>query len=200
MLARWDAWLGADWAASVAWASNFPLASLVGKYVYMSSIPQVVPTILALGLTGRIARMERFTLAAMLGALFAIAFWVAFPSFGPSTLQQLAPGVEEAMHPVVGNAYGADLIAFGSQPQPSLGAIETRGLIAFPSYHTVLALLVPLALWPMRWPAIAVNAAMIPAIVVHGGHFAVDLAAGAALAFAVWWLVCRLVPDDGGPA
>jgi hypothetical protein len=55
-----------------------------------------------------------------------------------------------------------------------------RGLIAFPSYHAVLALIV---MWYARylprlfWPLVATNVLVLVATPIHGGHHLVDVLA-----------------------
>ena len=45
----------------------------------------------------------------------------------------------------------------------------------------IMALMAIYYLWQvayLRWLALAVNLLMVPAILIHGGHYAVDLVAG----------------------
>lgn len=57
---------------------------------------------------------------------------------------------------------------------------DMGGVVAFPSFHTVLALLITQSLhgtrW--RWAAVLVSATIILAAMPMGGHYAVDLLAG----------------------
>jgi len=61
---------------------------------------------------------------------------------------------------------------------------DMGGVVAFPSFHTVLALLITQALAGTRWwlPATLWTAGIILAAIPMGGHYVIDLAAG----FAVW--------------
>ena len=61
---------------------------------------------------------------------------------------------------------------------------DLGGVVAFPSFHTVLALLITQALGDTRWrvPAIAWTAGIILSAIPMGGHYVVDLAAG----FVIW--------------
>lgn len=195
-LAAWDAALGFHWPDALVLAAEFPTLTLIGKYIYASSIMQVSIATLVLGIGGWTLGMERFVLSCMTGAVVVISFWIVFPSFGPTTLYAVPQHVLDVVQPIAGPEYGASLLKFAVQEQEGLAHIQTRGLIAFPSYHTVMAILVPLALWPvrwLRWPALGVNAAMMPFIIVHGGHYAIDLMAGAVVAVACWILAGRLV-------
>ena len=61
---------------------------------------------------------------------------------------------------------------------------ELRGIVGFPSYHTLQALVLMwyargLKAW--RWPAIVLNLAVLAAVPVHGGHHIVDAFGGAAV-------------------
>ena len=198
ILARWDATLGFHWPSALAFAAEYPTVTAIGKSIYNSTMFQVLLTTLALGFLGRTLHMERFVLSCMLGALITVGFWTVFPSFGPASLYDVPQDVLDAVMPVADPAYGRSLLEFAAAEQESLASIERRGLIAFPSFHTVLALLVPLALWSvpvLRWTAVMINTAMVPFIVIHGGHFVVDLFAGVVVALIAWFLAGRLAKE-----
>jgi membrane-associated phospholipid phosphatase len=74
---------------------------------------------------------------------------------------------------------------------PVLRLANLSGLVTFPSFHTVLALLATQALWDtrMRWAGVGWSAAVIVSTIPIGGHYVIDLAAG----FAVWALCASLV-------
>ena len=114
-LAAWDAAIGMHWPSAMALAAEYPLLSRIGGLIYASSIPQIMLTLFVLGLSGLRAQLERFVLAAMLGACAAIAFWIVFPSFGPSTLYDLPDEVVRAVDPIVGPRYGAELLQLGRE-------------------------------------------------------------------------------------
>ena len=59
------------------------------------------------------------------------------------------------------------------------------GLITFPSYHAAAAIVMARAFWnlkPLRWPMLALNVAMFFSAAPIGGHYFVDLIAGALIA------------------
>jgi membrane-associated phospholipid phosphatase len=77
-----------------------------------------------------------------------------------------------------------------------------EGLVTFPSFHTAGALMFIWALRTVpfvRWPAIALNIALIAATPIDGAHYFVDLVGGAAVAIATIavsdWL-CRYARAD----
>ncbi len=77
----------------------------------------------------------------------------------------------------------------------SIDFTAISGLIAFPSYHATAAIL--LTYFMRRIPVLfictaVINAAMIAAIPVVGGHYLIDVLAGIAVAAATIWIVERL--------
>ncbi len=66
-----------------------------------------------------------------------------------------------------------------------LSLLELGGVLTFPSFHAISAILYAWALWPLRWLRpfnLACNGAMLVATPVAGGHYFVDVIAGAAIA------------------
>ena len=62
---------------------------------------------------------------------------------------------------------------------------DLEGVIAFPSFHTVLAVLAAFALWPIpyvRWAGGLVCMLIVVATVMTGWHYVVDVAAGVGVA------------------
>jgi len=62
-----------------------------------------------------------------------------------------------------------------------------HGLVCAPSFHTVSAVLYIIAAWPirrLRWPLLALNAAMLLATPVEGTHYLTDMIVGALVAIA----------------
>jgi len=60
------------------------------------------------------------------------------------------------------------------------------GLICFPSFHTILAVLAGVALWSipyLRWAAAALAALIVVSTVTTGTHYVVDVVAGLGVAF-----------------
>ena len=60
-----------------------------------------------------------------------------------------------------------------------------EGIITFPSYHAALAIVLGWALWQvawLRWPGVVVNGLVVAATPIDGGHYFVDVFAGAVIA------------------
>ena len=76
---------------------------------------------------------------------------------------------------------------------------EIRGLIAFPSYHAVLAFTAMYAARTVRFLGpifFIINLLIIPGIFIHGSHHLVDLFAGFAMFAFGTWLAVKAVNRD----
>jgi hypothetical protein len=206
-LMRVDAILGYDWAVYVAWMAQHGWLMPVLGAIYISSLPQLIVVTVILGFSRRREQLHRFMLTGIFGALTAIAIWGIAPSSGPSAVVTVAEAVAANASLVVTPAYGAELNRLFAEGVILLSPRDTLGLIAFPSFHTVMALM---SVWfiPRRaalfLPFLTVNILMMPAILLHGGHHLVDLFAGIILfAFALVAsnrVAARLEAMERGPS
>src|SRR3546814_4330604 len=83
----------------------------------------------------------------------------------------------------------------------TLGSESLTGIITFPSFHAAAAVLLGwgfASFGRLGWPLVALNALMFVSAIVGGGHYLVDLIAGAAVALIGLWLAARLIdrPKD----
>ncbi|HTT97686.1 MAG TPA: phosphatase PAP2 family protein [Rhizomicrobium sp.] len=196
ILAAADRALGFSWPALMGFISNYPTANLLLKLAYVSVMPQTVVLIFALGFGGKIAELYRFSLALTLGALVTLAVWTIAPSFGAFSVYTLPDAVAGKLGLVLGFDYGHVLVKMLRDGPGFISPKELRGIVGFPSYHTLQALVL---MWyarslPMlRWPAIALNVAVLAAIPIHGGHHLVDAFGGTAVTLLSIWLAARIV-------
>lgn len=202
-LMQLDQVFGYSWPDLVAWTARRPTIGLGLHVVYMSSLAQLLVAIFALGFTGRIQALHHFLMTGVIGALLAIVIWFFAPSIGPSAFHRLPKEVLDAMPLAVDSYYGAELSRLLREGTNYLTPKNVLGLIAFPSFHMVMACMSVCFLARVRFlflPALVLNAAMMPAILVHGGHHLVDLIGGAAtfaIAYALAARVLREVTEDG---
>ena len=88
-----------------------------------------------------------------------------------------------------------------------LDITQLVGIVTFPSFHTCAAVLYLWAFWPVRWMrplSLASNGMLLIATPIGGGHYFIDIIAGAAIAVlaiaAAKWLAARLTRDAGAAA
>ena len=196
-LAAIDEALGLDWWAYVTAVKTTPFLAPALTLAYESSLPQIVVAILALALTGRLDRLERFVLAFMIAAIATVAMWSVFPNFGAYAIHFARPDVPNPPFPL---ALGPDnaraLLALHGGDYPALIRFgEMIGLVGCPSFHAVMAVLTAWALRdvPLIGPvALVVNALVLAAVPADGGHHFVDAGVGTLLALAAVAAVRRV--------
>ncbi|KRB53036.1 hypothetical protein ASE04_07370 [Rhizobium sp. Root708] len=203
-LARFDASFGFHWPIFVEWASHYPRIGMVLQTVYATSLPQLLVVIFVLGFSGRLRLLHHFLLTGVIGALLAIVCWSFFPSFGASSIYQLPQAVTDAVPLAVGPGYGAELVELGRHGATYLSPHNVLGVIGFPSFHTVMAAMSAFFIMRIRWLGpifLVVNALMMPAIVIQGGHNLADVVGGLAV-FAVAYRLAALALNqrERGPA
>lgn len=189
-LAAADRALGFDWVAMMTAMAAHPGLNRLLFYAYGSVLPQVALMVILLARIQACEKVYRFLLAVAAGALIAIAAWAVAPSFGAMSVHALPGWVAARVPASVDSAYGAALIRMLSDGPGFLAPSDMRGLIGFPSYHAVLALILA---WHARglgrlfWPLLVLNLLVLASTPVQGGHHLMDVLAAfpvAALALA----------------
>jgi membrane-associated phospholipid phosphatase len=102
------------------------------------------------------------------------------PSLGAKSLYTLPPDVAARLTLSITTDYGKELVALLHNGPGYITPTDVRGLIAFPSYHGVLALIVTFYAWPvrwLRWPVLLTNALVLICTPIQGGHHLVDVLA-----------------------
>ncbi len=173
VLGSWDRRLGFDWNTAQSWMRHHAFLKAVLHYAYISFLPQSLFVTLYLGFTYRLLQLGKFMESMIISCLLTIAISALLPAAGPS-LGRWFPDFEMLRN---GTLRTIDLY-------------NTQGLISFPSYHTVLAILLTQAMrqTPLFALFAILNGVMIISTPTEGGHYLVDVAGGAltALAAIVW--------------
>ena len=148
---------------------------------YLSAMPQMVLLLLWLGARGDLEDLYGLALALAFGAIITLAVWTPFPSFGAFSVFSLPDEVATKLNLVAGFDYAHDLVLMLESGPGLISPGELRGIIGFPSYHTLQALVLT---WyarrstVLRWPVLALNIAVLIAIPIHGGHHLIDILGG----------------------
>ena len=163
--------LGFDWQATAQALNPTPLVQWVWLLTYESSLAQMALCVLLLGFVGAHARLAAY-LKMLLAALLAVDLLSALMlAIGP--IRAYGIGADAAR--LLGDAGIRHLGDFFALREGHFGAFDLykmEGIITFPSFHCVLAVLTAWALWPVRWigvAAAAVNALVLISTVPQGG-------------------------------
>jgi PAP2 superfamily len=190
-----DAAMGYDWSAFVSWLAGYPTLALVLGYIYHSSLVQILLTIILLAALSRELALHRFLFVGILTLIFAVTIWWLVPSVGPSAFQSISEADRLATGLYFNPAYGAYLLDLVEVGPRMISPEVVTGVVAFPSYHMIMALMV---VWFTRGtfaflPALGTNIAMVPATLTHGGHHLIDLFAGLVVFALAVWIASRLI-------
>lgn len=190
-LASIDAALGFEWPMAIEFAADHPMINTIVRFAYLSTLPQLALIIIVLGMTGKRQAFAQFLVCISVTSILEVCFWGVFPTHGAKSLYTLPLALEQAANPVVNTAFGRDLIWLASNGAMRLSPEDMKGLIAFPSYHAVLACI---ALWYSRnvkWlfaVLLVPNLLIFPGTIMHGGHHLIDAPAGVLLFVLGAWI------------
>lgn len=190
-LAAADRMLGFDWVGVMTSVAGHPALNRLLFLSYNTVLPEIALTVVVLGWRGNAEKIYCFCLAVALGALICILIWALAPSFGAMSVYHLPPAIARALAVSVDGAYGDALLAMLKKGPGFISPSDLRGLIGFPSYHGVLALI---AIWYARylprlfWPLLVLNILVLVATPVQGGHHMIDALASFPVAALVLFL------------
>ena len=183
-LARLDAMVGFDWPAYDRFIERLgPLPNMVLAGLYASSVPQVMAVAALLGFTGRFERMAEFIGCLMLTAASVVVLGALFPALGAHHTYGIEHGGKAFFVP--------EIIAAHEGRIGLLDVSKMTGLVAFPSFHTAISLLIIAATWSVRWVgpvALIANLALLVSVPVYGSHHFVDMVGGTAITALALWL------------
>lgn len=196
-----DRFLGFDWMSLYRAVMARPWLRLVLSLAYMSFAPQFAVVVVVLIICGRLEALQRFVLAVALTLAMTLALFWVMPALGYHAYFGVPPEPPSA----------ATMLSLRSGALSPIRLSDLDGLVTFPSFHTVGALLFAWAMWSLprlRWPFLGLNGLLIASTPAIGSHYLVDLlagglvaAAGIALANRFAWAPGRMeLPSPVSPA
>jgi hypothetical protein len=185
----WDAAIGFDWRHWLGVLNGYPKINLVLALAYHSMWPQLAVVIAALVTVRAYRRLDVLLLAFGFAAVVTIVVAGFMPALSPLAHFAITPADHPNIVLAVPREFEAQALALrdGSMRIIELG--EAHGLVTFPSFHTVVAVLLLLGFRTvpyLRWASLVPNVLMLIAIPIQGSHYLVDLIAGVAVALLAW--------------
>lgn len=143
---------------------------------YYSLLIQTAFTIAVLGLGNKREPLERFLQQMMVAGLIVLACFVLVPAIGPCAVD---PSADQAH-------YLEHFRQLRAGTRNGLSLADAEGLITFPSFHTVWALLLVAACpRPFKTASVLLNAAVIAATLTTGWHYLSDVLGGVLVYYVV---------------
>lgn len=193
-----DAWLdGADRATGIdtprlaLMLARHPYGGELLGLIYVSAFPATFLTALWLGMRGEAGRAWELGLGFAGGILSAAVIAAFFPALGNIAYHHLdgAKGLPAG----AGSYYLEAFHYFRDGHDPHFDLRQLSGVVEFPSFHMVMALLVPYGLrrsGALGWVAIVWSLLVVVSTIAIGGHYVIDLVGGAML-WAAWMMAAR---------
>jgi hypothetical protein len=173
MLVRLDRRLGFDWAHWFVFVNGHVALKLVLAFAYTSLMPQILLSVMHFSWRCREDRSCELLANSILALLLTAVVFALFPAMGPGTAV-----------PELAKLYLVDLTGLHDGTSSSFDVTKLDGIVAFPSFHTALAVLLTYAHrgGVLFCPVAALNAVMLVSVPSEGGHYLSDVLAGAAIA------------------
>lgn len=196
-LAASDARLGVHVPTLAAWTRAHPLISSIVTFTYVTFGPQLLLTVLLLVVLRERERLWEFAFHFHFCLTLTIAALALWPSICPVPYYGFTPTID----------YSRALTQISGFHDRSMTLIrfdELDGLVSFPSFHVIGAMLVTWAFRHRRRvliPLIVLNTGLAISTVISGIHYAVDvlgavpLVGGSLVAYR-WWGQRRLIAEE----
>lgn len=160
---------------------------------YFTLMPQFVVVPVVLFFANQMQRLQQFTFAAGLTLFATVLISVFMPALSTTYLDLGLP-----VGAPLPESFGIHIpiVEQLRSGAPFLMQLDTlEGLLTFPSFHTIGALLFIWATWRVpvvRWVSLALNAALIAATPIVGTHYFIDVAAGFIVAYLAVYAAIKL--------
>jgi membrane-associated phospholipid phosphatase len=193
-----DAWMGLDWQAYLDFFNARPKLAILSKAAYCSMQLQYPLVILVLTASSRFLRLQQYIFAVAIALAVTLVIFTFVPAVGAYAYLQIPPERYANLDPILTFEQMRHLEAMRTMSWSVIRDME--GLISFPSFHTISAILFTWAMFPvrkLRWWILGLNAALIASTPVQGAHYFIDVLGGGVVA-AIAILAAPLLARDFG--
>lgn len=182
-----DRAIGYDWQAYAGFIARHRTIAFVLDHAYMLIFGLPLLAIAPLAHARQFRAIDRYLIATVVALVLTIAIFAFCPALTAWDHLGMTP---EALRPYLylpnaSAGWEYDLLEIRAGRGLTLYNTQGSGLVAFPSFHAIAALLFAAALWPLRAlriPAAVACALVILSAPILGGHYAIDLLAGGVIA------------------
>ncbi len=184
-----DASLMFNWTAFLSWVNDRPALGWTLTWAYRSSILQVFVLLLALGFAQRKACLTEFLTLFTFTMLVIVTLAGLLPSEGAYAFHLPAAETFANLNQEAGMWHHQYFVGLRDGSLRTISFAKTEGLVTFPSFHTALAIITAYCFRDFRFvfpAAVLLNSVVVVSTLTEGGHYLVDVLAGAAItAFAI---------------
>ncbi len=188
-----DQLIGFDWVALLTFFSHHAWLGQYTSTLYMSSATTMFVVLIYLSVSNHHKQGDLLLASTLISSFLTIFLTAPFAATGPFGFYNVSPELYKDFAPVVTGAGGewlSDLLHLRDGSFRELGNGVYKGIVQFPSFHTILSVLMILALRGTG-PAFVIggfyNLLILLTVPIDGGHYLVDMIAGALIAVGVWF-------------
>lgn len=177
-LLQFDRLLGYDWDAFTSFVVGHPTIEATLEAAYFSLDWQPIIVVVALGFAGDARRLNRYVMSYLVAMVLTVGVFALWPATTAWVHLRLPPGIIGQHHLTRTLDWTDSLMAIRSGAPVLISSRTNFAIIGFPSFHCAAALLNAWALFDNRWfrsPFLVLNAMMIAATPMMGGHYIADL-------------------------
>ena len=182
-----DRALGFDWIAHLTWLSKHPNVSMLLVIAYRSCMVQLAFIIMLLSVYQRFDHLRELLTLFVLTCLIVFVFSTLLPAEGAYVFHAPSDSIRLLGSKSIGEIHVADIRALRAGTLHDIDLATVQGLVSLPSFHAIFAILLAWSARSYRWlfaPAATWNALVCVSAIAVGGHYLIDIIAGAAIAFA----------------
>jgi hypothetical protein len=162
--------------AIAAWSDHHWLGAVINRS-YPWLLPLLAVAAFAPALMGKMKQAREFLLANLVAFAIGVPLFALLPAVGPWYYYHLAP------HPAQADCW-AQLLSL-RLPGSYIFQEQAAGVVCFPSFHVIWAILCAAALWgfrPIRIPIALLSTMIIASTLTTGWHYFSDVLGGIAVA------------------
>jgi hypothetical protein len=193
LLMAWSHAVGIDHRAILEWLAARPLLGAILSKAYLLSVPTMFLAPVVLAVTGQFERLKTFVWLYVVLLTACVVISIVVPAKGFAVYEAQPPELMARLPPGASVFYAKISEAYRSGALRTIDPSFLEGVVVFPSFHTIMAVLAIYAFWRTRvlWLlSLGINAIVLMSVVPIGGHYVWDVIGGA-LMFAV---AVRLAP------
>lgn len=182
-----DEALGFDFLAFHAWVGTQPMLPEALHFAYHSCARQFLIIFVVSAILLDRETVAQFCALMALTLIPTVIIASLWPALGSCIYHQPTVAPFAHLDPLACREYLPHVEALRAGTYTVFDLREAKGLLTFPSYHTVMAIIAVYSVRRHIWlliPFAGLNALNIVATIPYGGHYLVDVFAGAAIAFA----------------
>jgi hypothetical protein len=190
-----DRALGFDWSAYVLFVLASDLLRSASLLLYVMTPLLVGFALFWFCRKGKFSAASEMVAMVILGGVLCVVISGLMPSAGAAGYFPADNSFYGGHTVIFDDSYKIEFFDLRDRAGVEISLLHPLALIAFPSYHACLALLVVLSFWGTRIPGYAILALSLGSlfsIPVQGGHHLSDVLGGLMVGAAAYWVVRRM--------